>query len=175
MKPETGNLNPEASQTDKSEIGNQKSKMVHPAELGGTVKVPGDKSISQRVAMLASLADGTSKVTGYLNGEDARSTLSAMEQMGAKAEFPGEATLPCPTRLTGRDDALYITGVAGQLRQPDEPLDMGNSGTGTRLLAGLVAGAGIEVTMIGDESLSSRPMGRIRQPLAKFLRCELCI
>jgi len=127
------------------------SKKVFPAQLGGTVKVPGDKSISQRVAMLASLAEGTSKVTGYLNGEDARSTLSAMEQMGARAEF--------------RDDALYITGVAGELQQPAEPLNMGNSGTGTRLLAGLVAGAGIEVSMIGDESLSSRPMGRIRQPL----------
>ena len=113
--------------------------------------MPGDKSISQRVAMLASLAEGTSKVVGYLNGEDARSTLSAMEQMGARAEF--------------RDGALFITGVAGQLQQPDEPLNMGNSGTGTRLLAGLVAGAGVEVTMVGDESLSSRPMGRIRQPL----------
>ncbi|MCF7848891.1 MAG: 3-phosphoshikimate 1-carboxyvinyltransferase [Kiritimatiellales bacterium] len=127
------------------------TKTVVPAELSGAVTVPGDKSISQRVAMLASLADGTSKVTGYLNGEDARSTLSAMEQMGAKAEF--------------RDGALFITGVAGKLRSPDEPLNMGNSGTGTRLLAGLVAGAGIEVTMIGDDSLSSRPMGRIRQPL----------
>jgi 3-phosphoshikimate 1-carboxyvinyltransferase len=127
------------------------SKKVFPSSLGGSVRVPGDKSISQRVAMLASLADGTSKVTGYLNGEDARSTLAAMEQMGAKAEF--------------RDGALYITGVAGRLRLPAEPLDMGNSGTGTRLLAGLVAGAGVEVSMVGDESLSSRPMGRIRHPL----------
>ena len=135
----------------KSEIGNQKIKNCPSGRAGWIRKVPGDKSISQRVAMLASLAEGTSKVTGYLNGEDARSTLSAMEQMGAKAEF--------------RDDALYITGVAGQLQQPAEPLDMGNSGTGTRLLAGLVAGAGIEVSMIGDESLSSRPMGRIRHPL----------
>ncbi len=127
------------------------SKTVYPAKLEGSVKVPGDKSISQRVAMLASLADGTSKVTGYLNGEDARSTLSAMEQMGAKADF--------------RDDALYITGVAGKLQKPEEALNMGNSGTGTRLLAGLVAGAGVEVAMIGDDSLSSRPMGRIRHPL----------
>lgn len=127
------------------------NKKVFPAKLAGSVRVPGDKSISQRVAMLASLAEGTSKITGYLNGEDARSTLSAMEQMGARAEF--------------RDDALYITGVAGRLQQPAEPLNMGNSGTGTRLLAGLVAGAGVEVSMIGDESLSSRPMGRIRHPL----------
>ncbi len=115
------------------------------------MRVPGDKSISQRVAMLAALADGTSKVTGYLMGEDARSTLSAMEQMGAKAEF--------------KDGALYITGVAGKLQQPAEPLDMGNSGTGTRLLAGIVAGSGVEASMIGDDSLSSRPMGRIRHPL----------
>ena len=127
------------------------SKKVFPAKLEGAVKVPGDKSISQRVAMLASLAEGTSKVTGYLNGEDARSTLAAMEQMGAKAEF--------------REDALYITGVNGQLQEPAEPLDMGNSGTGTRLLAGLVAGAGVHVSMVGDDSLSSRPMGRIRHPL----------
>jgi 3-phosphoshikimate 1-carboxyvinyltransferase len=127
------------------------SKKVFPATLEGQVKVPGDKSISQRIAMLASLAEGTSKVVGYLNGEDARSTLGAMEQMGAKAEF--------------KDGALYITGVAGKLQQPAEPLNMGNSGTGTRLLAGLVAGAGVEVSMIGDDSLSSRPMGRIRHPL----------
>jgi len=127
------------------------SKKVFPAKLGGSVKVPGDKSISQRVAMLAALADGTSKVTGYLNGEDARSTLSAMVQMGAKAEF--------------KEDALYITGVSGKLRQPDEPLNMGNSGTGTRLLAGIAAGSGLQVEMIGDDSLSSRPMGRIRVPL----------
>jgi 3-phosphoshikimate 1-carboxyvinyltransferase len=127
------------------------SKKVFPAKLEGSVKVPGDKSISQRIAMLASLAEGTSKVVGYLNGEDARSTLGAMEQMGAKAEF--------------RDDALYITGVSGRLQQPVEPLNMGNSGTGTRLLAGLVAGAGVEVVMVGDDSLSSRPMGRIRHPL----------
>ncbi|QBG46944.1 3-phosphoshikimate 1-carboxyvinyltransferase [Verrucomicrobia bacterium S94] len=127
------------------------SKTVYPAKLEGSVRVPGDKSISQRVAMLASLADGTSKVTGYLMGEDAKSTLSAMEQMGAKAEF--------------KDDALYITGVAGKLQPPTEPLNMGNSGTGTRLLAGIVAGAGIEAAMIGDDSLSSRPMGRIRHPL----------
>lgn len=130
------------------------SKIVFPATLSGSVLIPGDKSISQRVAMLASLADGTSKVTGYLNGEDARSTLGAMEQMGAKVEFT--------------DDALYITGVAGTLQQPDEPLDMGNSGTGTRLLAGLLAGAGVEVTMVGDDSLSSRPMGRIRSPLEQM-------
>jgi len=132
----------------------QNSKKIYPAALEGSVQVPGDKSISQRVAMLAALADGTSKITGYLNGEDARSTLAAMEQMGAKAEF--------------RDDALYITGVAGELQQPDKPLNMGNSGTGTRLLAGIVAGAGIEVTMVGDESLSSRPMARIRHPLEQM-------
>jgi 3-phosphoshikimate 1-carboxyvinyltransferase len=151
LKPEAENVNADASQADPSEIKTIKSKRVYPAQLEGVVKVPGDKSISQRVAMLASLAEGTSRVTGYLMGEDARSTLAAMEQMGAKAEF--------------KDDALYITGVSGKLQPPAEPLNMGNSGTGTRLLAGLVAGAGIEVSMVGDASLSSRPMGRIRHPL----------
>ena len=137
-----------------------KNKTVFPAALGGTVRLPGDKSISQRVAMLAALANGTSRVVGYLNGEDARSTLSAMEQMGAKAEF--------------RSDALYITGTDGKLSPPAAPLDMGNSGTGTRLLAGIVAGAGFEVTMQGDASLSSRPMGRIKTPLEEMgARVEL--
>jgi len=131
-----------------------KSKTVFPAKLGGSIKVPGDKSISQRVALLASLAEGTSKVIGYLNGEDARNTLAAMEQMGARAEF--------------RDNILYITGVGGKLRRPEGPLNLGNSGTGTRLLAGIVAGAGIEVMIIGDKSLSSRPMGRIRDPLEQM-------
>jgi 3-phosphoshikimate 1-carboxyvinyltransferase len=133
---------------------NKKTKTVYPAKLAGSLKMPGDKSISQRVAMLASLATGTSKITGYLNGEDARSTLSAMEQMGAKAEY--------------KEHALFITGVGGTLRSPKSPLDLGNSGTGTRLLAGLVAGAGIPATFVGDPSLSSRPMGRIRDPLEKM-------
>ena len=126
-------------------------KIVFPAPLSGTVRVPGDKSISQRVAMLAALAEGTSRVVGFLDGEDARSTLSAVERLGARAEF--------------RDGDLFITGTGGIFSPPEGDLDMGNSGTGTRLLAGLVAGSGIEARFVGDASLSARPMGRIKRPL----------
>ena len=106
------------------------------------------------MALLSALASGTSEIVGYLDGEDARSTLAAMERLGAEATFRG--------------DRLFVTGVGGRLRAPAAPLDMGNSGTGTRLLAGLLAGAGVEATMVGDASLSSRPMGRIKAPLERM-------
>ena len=127
--------------------------VVYPGELSGSVQLPGDKSVSQRVAILASLACGTSEVTGYLDGEDAQSTLAAMVALGASVERKP-------------DGVLFIRGVGGALREPLEPLDLGNSGTGTRLLAGLLAGAGVRVTVMGDASLSRRPMGRIEKPLA---------
>ena len=127
--------------------------VVYPGELSGRVQLPGDKSVSQRVAILASLACGTSEVTGYLDGEDAQSTLAAMVALGASVERKP-------------DGVLVIRGVGGALREPLEPLDLGNSGTGTRLLAGLLAGAGLRATVMGDASLSRRPMGRIEKPLA---------
>lgn len=126
--------------------------VVYPSALSGGVKLPGDKSVSQRVAMLGALAEGTSEVRGYLDGEDARSTLQAMVALGAKVEGSVE-------------DVLRITGVGGVLKEPVEALDLGNSGTGTRLLAGLLAGAGVEATLVGDASLSRRPMGRVARPL----------
>ena len=101
--------------------------------------------------MLAALAKGTTTVTGFLTGEDAMSTLKAVCALGASYRFDGEL--------------LKITGTAGKLKEPANPLDMGNSGTGTRLLAGLLAGREMTVTMTGDESLSRRPMGRIQAPL----------
>ena len=119
--------------------------------ISGTVQVPGDKSISQRIAMLGSLAGGTTEVRGYLMGEDAMSTLNAMRDLGSSYEFDG--------------DVLRITGVNGELKASDKPLDLGNSGTGTRLLAGIMAGQKFDTTMIGDSSLSSRPMGRVKKPL----------
>lgn len=122
--------------------------------LGGELRVPGDKSVSQRVAMLAALAKGTSEIRGFLNGEDAVSTLNAMCALGATARFDGEI--------------LKITGTGGKFKQPVKPLNMGNSGTGTRLLAGLLAGQNMTVTMTGDASLSRRPMGRIRTPLEQM-------
>ena len=127
--------------------------VVYPGVLSGRVRLPGDKSVSQRVAMLGALAEGTSEVRGYLDGEDARSTLGAMVALGARVEGSVE-------------DVLRITGVGGVLRKPVGALDLGNSGTGTRLLAGLLAGAGVEATLVGDASLSRRPMGRIERPLA---------
>ncbi len=128
------------------------SKKVFPAKMiSGTVQVPGDKSISQRIAMLGSLAGGTTEVRGYLMGEDAMSTLNAMRDLGSSYEFDG--------------DVLRITGVNGALKASDKPLDLGNSGTGTRLLAGIMAGQDFDTTMIGDSSLSSRPMGRVKKPL----------
>jgi 3-phosphoshikimate 1-carboxyvinyltransferase len=128
------------------------SKTVYPvSKFGGELRVPGDKSVSQRIAMLAALAKGTSEVHGFLRGEDAMSTLSAMCSLGASARFDG--------------DVLKITGTGGKFKEPANPLDMGNSGTGTRLLAGLLAGQSMKVTMTGDASLSRRPMGRIRTPL----------
>lgn len=130
------------------------SRTVFPAELSGALRVPGDKSVSQRIALLASLAGGTSEISGFLRGEDAVSTLEAMCSLGASAVFKGES--------------LNITGTGGKLVRPVQPLDMGNSGTGTRLLAGLLAGQRMTVTMTGDASLSRRPMGRIRTPLEQM-------
>jgi 3-phosphoshikimate 1-carboxyvinyltransferase len=131
------------------------SKTVHPSPVsGGEIRVPGDKSVSQRIAMLAALAKGTSEIRGFLRGEDAMSTLNAMCALGAAARFDGEV--------------LKITGTGGKFKQPANPLNMGNSGTGTRLLAGLLAGQKMTVTMTGDASLSRRPMGRIRSPLEQM-------
>jgi len=131
-----------------------KSKTVYPAALGGSLSVPGDKSVSQRVAMLAALAKGTSTIQNFLTGEDALSTLQAVCALGASHRFDG--------------DLLKITGTGGKFKEPANALDMGNSGTGTRLLAGLLAGRSMTVTMIGDDSLSRRPMGRIAAPLAQM-------
>ncbi|MFT5125062.1 MAG: 3-phosphoshikimate 1-carboxyvinyltransferase [Kiritimatiellia bacterium] len=127
--------------------------IVHPlAELRGSITVPGDKSVSQRLAMLCGIAEGTSTIHGYLQSEDCLSTLNAMVALGAQATFT--------------DDVLTITGTGGTLESPAAPLDLGNSGTGIRLLTGLLAGFPIEATLIGDEYLCRRPMERVRKPLA---------
>ncbi len=122
--------------------------------LRGEIRVPGDKSISHRSLMLSALAVGTSRVTGLLEGEDVLSTAAAMRAMGAtiERECIGEWT-------------IHGVGVGGLL-QPQAPLDMGNSGTSTRLLMGLIASHGIEAKFVGDASLSKRPMGRVIEPLS---------
>ncbi len=122
--------------------------------LNGTVRVPGDKSMSHRSIMLGSLAEGVTHVTGFLNAEDAISTLEAFRAMGVQIEGPvnGEVT-------------IYGVGKHG-LKAPKEPLYLGNSGTSMRLLSGLLAGQDFDSTLTGDKSLSGRPMRRVTQPLA---------
>ncbi|TXC70148.1 3-phosphoshikimate 1-carboxyvinyltransferase [Sphingomonas ginsenosidivorax] len=129
-----------------------------PAEraLTGALTVPGDKSISHRALMFASLAVGESRISGLLEGEDVLATAAAMRAMGAHIE-------------RGADDIWRVNGVGvGGLRQPDTALEMGNSGTSTRLLMGLVASHPITVTFTGDASLSGRPMGRVIEPLSQM-------
>jgi 3-phosphoshikimate 1-carboxyvinyltransferase len=122
--------------------------------LRGIVRVPGDKSISHRSLMLSALAIGESRVTGLLEGEDVLATAAAMRAMGATIE-----------RLDEGEWRIHGVGVGGLL-QPQNALDMGNSGTSTRLLMGLVASHAISATFIGDASLSKRPMGRVIDPLS---------
>ncbi len=117
------------------------------------VRVPGDKSISHRALMLAALAVGESRISGLLEGEDVLATAAAMRAMGAQID-------------RGQDGTWRVHGVGvGGLLQPEQALDMGNSGTSTRLLMGLVASHPITATFTGDASLSKRPMGRVIEPL----------
>lgn len=124
--------------------------------LKGLVTVPGDKSISHRALMLSALAIGESRVEGLLEGEDVLSTAAAMRAMGADIS---------------RDDEgiWHVNGVGvGSLLQPQTALDMGNSGTSTRLLMGLIASHPITTTFVGDASLSKRPMARVTDPLSRM-------
>ena len=123
--------------------------------LNGTVRVPGDKSISHRSLMFGALATGRTRVRGLLEAEDVINTAHAITALGAPATKTGDVW-----EIVGRG--------AGGLSQPAGPLDFGNSGTGTRLMLGLIAGHPIEVTMIGDASLSRRPMGRVLRPLREM-------
>lgn len=124
--------------------------------LKGRIAIPGDKSISHRSLMLSALAVGESRVTGLLEGHDVLATAAAMRAMGATIE-----------RREDGEWRIHGVGVGGLL-QPREALDMGNSGTSTRLLMGLVASHPIIVTFIGDASLSGRPMGRVIDPLSQM-------
>lgn len=124
--------------------------------LRGQIAIPGDKSISHRSLMLSALAVGESRVTGLLEGHDVLATAAAMRAMGASIERIGDG-----------EWRIHGVGVGGLL-QPREALDMGNSGTSTRLLMGLVASHPITATFTGDASLSGRPMGRVIDPLAQM-------
>lgn len=127
---------------------------VHAGPLTGTLTVPGDKSISHRALMLGALAVGESRITGLLEGEDVLATAAAMRAMGANI-----------SRRENDEWRVHGVGVGG-LMQPAGALDMGNSGTSTRLLMGLMASHPITATFIGDASLSGRPMGRVIDPLS---------
>ncbi|OJW28520.1 MAG: 3-phosphoshikimate 1-carboxyvinyltransferase [Sphingopyxis sp. 65-8] len=126
------------------------------APLKGRIAIPGDKSISHRALMLSALAVGTSRVSGLLEGHDVLATAAAMRAMGASIDRTGAGE-------------WVIDGVGvGGLLQPREALDMGNSGTSTRLLMGLVSSHPITTTFVGDASLSGRPMGRVIDPLSQM-------
>ena len=122
--------------------------------LSGTLRVPGDKSISHRSIMLGSLAEGVTRVSGFLEGEDSLATLRAFRDMGVQIDGPEEG------RVT-----IHGVGMQG-LKAPVGPIDLGNSGTSMRLMSGLMAGQRMDLTLIGDESLSGRPMKRVTDPLA---------
>lgn len=124
--------------------------------IRGDIRVPGDKSISHRSIMFGALADGITHISGFLEGQDALATLNAFRAMGVNIEGPDNGKV-----------TVHGVGMHG-LKPPAHALDMGNSGTSIRLLSGLLAGQGFEVTMIGDESLSKRPMRRVTEPLAKM-------
>jgi 3-phosphoshikimate 1-carboxyvinyltransferase len=124
--------------------------------LSGRLRVAGDKSISHRSVMLGSLAEGVTHVTGLLEGEDVLSTLAAFRAMGVLAKGPEQG------RLT-----IQGVGLHG-LRPPAQPLDMGNSGTAMRLMAGILAGQAFDAVLTGDASLSKRPMKRVSEPLSQM-------
>ena len=123
--------------------------------LNGSIRVPGDKSISHRSIIFGSLAEGETKVYDILRGEDVLSTMQVFRDLGVEIE--------------DKDGVVTIQGVGmGGLKAPQKALDMGNSGTSIRLISGVLAGADFEVEMFGDDSLSKRPMDRVTLPLKKM-------
>ena len=124
--------------------------------LQGSLTIPGDKSVSHRSVMFAALADGTSHIEGFLEGEDTRATARIFSQLGVRSETPSPS-----------QRIVHGVGIDG-LKAPEAPLDCGNAGTGMRLLAGLLAGQAFDCTLIGDESLSGRPMRRVTGPLSQM-------
>jgi 3-phosphoshikimate 1-carboxyvinyltransferase len=128
---------------------------IQPAQnINGSIRLPGDKSISHRYAMLAAIANGTTELTNFSTGADCASTLSCMERLGATVLRNGER--------------LAITGRGLRLQAPAEALDCGNSGSTMRMLSGILAGQPFTTMLIGDASLSRRPMRRIADPLEKM-------
>ncbi len=128
-------------------------RIIQPARnIMGSLRLPGDKSISHRYALLGGFAEGTSRFSNFSTGADCASTLACMQALGAKVR-------------TLESGVVEVTGVGGRVTAPSAPLDCGNSGSTMRMVAGLLAGQQGRFTLTGDASLSRRPMERIRQPL----------
>ena len=124
--------------------------------LSGEARVPGDKSVSHRAVLLAALAEGESRIRGFLEGEDTRATAAILSTMGVAIDAPAQG-----------ERQVRGVGLHG-LSPPSQPLDCGNSGTAMRLLAGLLAGQRFDSELIGDETLARRPMGRVIEPLERM-------
>jgi 3-phosphoshikimate 1-carboxyvinyltransferase len=130
--------------------------IIRPAKsIQGEITLPGDKSISHRAAIIASLAEGESRIENYSNGEDCASTLLCLRQLGVSIEQSGKTVV------------VHGVGKTG-FKPPTEPLDCGNSGTTMRLLAGVLAAQNFDCALTGDESLCNRPMERIVEPLRQM-------
>jgi 3-phosphoshikimate 1-carboxyvinyltransferase len=128
--------------------------LVHPTQtVGGTIRVPGDKSISHRSLMLGGIAEGVTEVRGFLESEDCLATMAAMRALGVRVERTGP-----------QEVHVYGNGLKG-LRAAGHALDMGNSGTAMRLMTGLLSGQPFDSELIGDSSLMRRPMERVAKPL----------
>ncbi len=136
--------------------------IAHPAAgpLSGRVRVPGDKSLSHRAVLFAAMAEGTSRLDGVLDSADVQATISAVSALGADVREIG-------TGIGGRRLDVRGWGTMGP-REPAEPVDCGNSGTTARMLLGVVASWPVSVTLVGDESLSRRPMLRVTEPLEQM-------
>lgn len=132
-------------------------KKLLPARRGlhGSLLVPGDKSISHRAVMLGAISEGETEISHFLTGEDCETTIKAFQALGVKIDQEGTTV-----HITGR-------GLAN-LKAPTQSLDMGNSGTTTRLIMGILAGSSFSTTLIGDQSLQRRPMKRVSEPLKEF-------
>src|SRR5213082_3651989 len=126
--------------------------VIRPAKgLSGSVRLPGDKSISHRYAMLGGIAEGTTKLENFSTGADCASTLGCLRSLGVKWERNG--------------GSVAIQGRGSRLQAPNCPLDCGNSGSTIRMLSGILAGQDFTSALFGDESLSKRPMARVIAPL----------
>jgi 3-phosphoshikimate 1-carboxyvinyltransferase len=136
-------------------MNNGSTVVVRPAKnIQGLVRLPGDKSISHRYAMLAAIAEGTTKLENYSTGADCASTLGCVKALGAD--------------WTREGNQIVIRGCGGQLHAPTAPLDCGNSGSTIRVLSGILAGQNFTTELFGDESLSRRPMARVIKPLEQM-------